>query len=294
MDNNGKNGSGQKTWGILTQGERLGQLTPRRREIIRPVFEDPRHYVLLTVRSLAGKLGTDPATTVRIARGLGFRSYKEFQRYLHELSMVRATSLDTMEDGTMPNSNVNSRMKACVEQELKNVRALYSGLDLGRIEAAARRLWKARRILIVGGDAAASLVAYLEYPLNMLGLPVSGVTTPGLTVHAVRTLTKNDVVIAISFRRGLRMTIEALQQAKQQGAYCIGITDAFISPVARFSQEFFLTKVDIKSFGASYTAPTFFLNVLISAVAEIDRNRTLRLMKKVAEEQTHGYRFYPE
>ncbi len=284
----------QKAWRSLSQAERLARLTPRRREIIRPVFEDPRQFVLLSVRDLAKKLGTDPATTVRIARGLGFESYKEFQRYLHELSVVRATSLDTMESGTLPGSNVKTQMKICLDQELKNVRALYSGMDLDRIEAAARRLWKARRILIVGGDAAASLVTYLDYPLRMLGMPVSSVTTPGLTVHEVRLLGKHDVIIGISFRRGLRMTIEALRQAKQQGAYCIGITDTFISPVARFSDEFFLTKVDMKSFGASYTAPTFFLNLLITAIAEIDRNRTLQIMKKVAEEQTHGYRFFQD
>lgn len=287
------NQSQARKWPI-SQSTRLGQLTPRRREIIRPVFEDPRQYVLLSVRDLAQKLGTDPATTVRIVRGLGFDSYKEFQHYLHELSVVRATSLDTMESAMTAGPSVSSHMQLCVEQELKNFRAAYSGLDLERIEAAARRLWKARRIVIIGGDAAASLVSYFEYQLSILGLPVLAVTTPGLTVHAVRSLGKGDLAIAISFRRGLRMTVEALQQARKQGGYCIGITDTFLSPIARFSNEFFLTKVDTKSFGASYTAPVFFLNVLISAVAEIDRDRTLQLLKKVAEEQKYGYRFYPE
>lgn len=294
MTKRGNGANHLKTWRSVAQADRLAQLSPRRQEIIRPVFEDPRQYVLLSVRDLAGKLGTDPATAVRIARGLGFESYKEFQHYLHELSVVRATSLDTMESGTTSDSSIKAHMQLCIEQEVKNFRALYSGLDLDRIEAVARRLWKARRIVIIGGDAAASLVAYLEYPLNMLGLPASTVTSPGMTVHLARTLSKADVVLAVSFRRGLRMTVEGLQVARGQGAYCIGITDTFISPVARFADEFFLTKVDTKSFGASYTAPTFFINVLISAIAEVDRNRTLELMKKVAEEQIHGYRFFQE
>ncbi len=64
----------------MSQTDRVSQLSPRRREIIRPAFENPRQFVLLSVRDMAKKLGTDPATTVRIARGLGFESYKEFQR----------------------------------------------------------------------------------------------------------------------------------------------------------------------------------------------------------------------
>jgi DNA-binding MurR/RpiR family transcriptional regulator len=47
-------------------GDTLKHLSPKRQEIIRPVLENPRLYVLLSVRALAHPLGTDPATTVRI------------------------------------------------------------------------------------------------------------------------------------------------------------------------------------------------------------------------------------
>jgi DNA-binding MurR/RpiR family transcriptional regulator len=278
----------------MSQTDRVSQLSPRRREIIRPAFENPRQFVLLSVRDMAKKLGTDPATTVRIARGLGFESYKEFQRYLHELSVVRATSLDTMQAGSPVDSSVNSLLRECLNQEVKNFRALYNALDLNRLEKVARRLWKARRILIIGGDAAACLVAYLHYHFTALALPVSNATAPGLVVHSVRNLGKEDVLIAVSFRRGLRMTIEGIQQAHKLGAYCIGITDTYISPVARFSDEFFLTPVDTTSFEVSYSAPMCLFNVLLSAMAEVQRTKTLQIVKKVAEEQRHGFRFYEE
>src|ERR1700681_2326148 len=86
--------------------ERIDQLSAKRQEIIRPILEHPREYVLLSVRALAKRLGTDPATILRIIRGLGFDSYRELQHYLHELSLAFATSLDTMRstgrDGSMP------------------------------------------------------------------------------------------------------------------------------------------------------------------------------------------------
>ena len=50
----------------MTVIERIGRLTLRRREIIRPALEDPRHFVLLSIRDLAKRLRTDPATTFRI------------------------------------------------------------------------------------------------------------------------------------------------------------------------------------------------------------------------------------
>jgi DNA-binding MurR/RpiR family transcriptional regulator len=285
--NNGK-------WRLMSQAERIAGLSPRRREIVRPAFEDPRSFVLLSVRDMAEKLGSDPATMVRIVQNLGFESYKEFQHYLHELSVLRATSLDTLESSGASDSSVTSVMQACLDQDLQNFRALYNALDLERLQAAARRLWKARHILVVGGDAAACLVSYLEYHFNVIGLPSFAATAPGPAVHAVRSLGKNDVLLAISFRRGLQMTIDSIQSAHAAGAHCIGITDTYISPVARFSDEFFLAPIDTNSFGVSYSAPMCLLNVLLVAIAQVQRAKTLAVMKKVAEEQLHGARFYKE
>jgi RpiR family transcriptional regulator, carbohydrate utilization regulator len=278
----------------ISPTDRVSRLNPRRREIIRPALEDPRRFVLLSVRDMADQLGTDPATIVRIARGLGFDGYKEFQYYLHELSVVGATALDAMQAAAAQDSSVDSLMRACLSQELKNFRALYNAVDLKRLEKVARRLWKAHRILLLGGDFAASLIAYLHYQLNILGLPVFTAVAPGVAVHSVRSLGPDDVLLAISFRRGLRMTIEGIQQARKLGAYCIGITDTYISPVARFSDEFFLTPVDAISFGVSYSAPLCLLNVLMTAMVGTHQAKTMQILKKFADEQRHGFRFYEE
>lgn len=291
MASRGKNGKSPLAVSPISQTERLARLSPRRREIIRPALEDPRQFVLLSVRDLAKKLGTDPATMVRIARAMEFESYKEFQIYLHELSVARATSLETMRSAPAQGSTT-SLLQAALDQELKNLRALYNVVDLKRVAAVAKRVWKARRVLLLGGDVAVSLVTYLEYHLRILGLPVSSATMPGLAVHSVRSLGKNDLVIAISFRRGLRMTVEGLEQARKQGAYCIGITDTYISPIARFANEVYLASVETLSFNTSYVAPMALLNLLLVACAEDRRMHTLAIVKKVAEEQRRGFRWY--
>jgi len=291
MANRGKNRKRPIVLSQISQTERLAHLSPRRREIIRPALEDPRQFVLLSVRDLARKLGTDPATTVRIARAMEFESYKEFQIYLHELSIARATSLETMRSAPAEGSTT-SLLQASLDHELKNLSALYNLVDLKRVAAVAKRVWKAKRILLLGGDVASSLIAYLEYHFRILGLPVSSATMPGLAVHSVRSLDKNDLVIAISFRRGLRMTIEGVEQARKQGAYCVGITDTYLSPMTRFANEFYLASVDTLSFNASYSAPMALLNLLLVACAEQRHTRTLELMKKVAEEQRRGFRWY--
>ena len=277
---------------VLRLTERMAELSPRRQEIIRPVLEHPRDFVLLSVRLIAKKLKTDPATMVRIVRGMHFASYREFQRYLHELSIAHATSLDTMQAQGVKEVGIPDQVRAALDQDLRNLNGLVHSLDLDRIIDLVARLYSARRILIMGGDLAGTLVDFLEHHLMILGLPASGAKMSAHVVHKVRFLGKKDLVIAISYRRCLRQTVDGLRTARDNGVFCVGVTDSYVSPIAQFANETFLTSVDTPSFGASYVAPMAFFNVLLAACANYKRSHTLALMKKVEEEQRHGFRWY--
>ncbi len=272
--------------------ELIRRLSRKRQEIIRPVLEHPREFVLSSVRNMAERLSSDPATTVRIVRGMGFPSYREFQKFLHDLSIAHATSLDLMQSGSVHDSSIPSQVRQSLEQETRNLQALRSSLDGNRLEKVARRVYAADRILLIGGDLAASLVSYFEYHLTLIGFTVLTATTTGHTLSRARTLTRRDLVFAISFRRGLRQTVEGLQQAKARRAYCVGITDTFVSPIARFADESFLASVETTSFGASYAAPIALLNVMLVAFANFRRTRTLALLREVDKEQRQGLRWY--
>jgi RpiR family transcriptional regulator, carbohydrate utilization regulator len=271
--------------------ERIDHLSSKRQEIIRPILEHPREYVLLSVRAMAKRLRTDPATVVRIVRGLGFASYREFQHHLHELSLAFATSLDTMQPVSR-DSNMPAYVRDSLGQDLKNLQGLKNSLDAQRLAAVAKRFYEARRIVIVASDLAVTLAKYLEYQISVLGLPIFAGTSAGRITHLVRAVTKQDLVIAITFRRGLRHTVEGVQQARAHGAYCIGISDTYLSPLARECDELFIASTESTSFGASYVAPISLLNAILAACAQYRRPHTLTLLKEIAEEQRKGFRWY--
>jgi len=100
------------------------------------------------------------------------------------------------------------------------------------------------------------------------------------------------VLVAISFRRGLRPTIEGVEQARRRGAYCVGITDTYISPLARHCQELFLASVDSIFFGASYTAPMALANAILTSVGDLRRSHTMAIVRQLDEEQRSGSRWF--
>jgi DNA-binding MurR/RpiR family transcriptional regulator len=291
MPNNHKhraNGAGRPNL-----SETFALLSRKRQELFRPVFENPRPYVLLSVRELGRRLKVDPATALRVILKMGFDGYREFQHYLHELSVSQATSLDTMQTSKTKGPSLAAHVREALDLDVRNLQRLRNALDTQRIATLARRIHRARRIIILGGDLASNLVGYLHYHLILLALPAVAASSSGEVIHLTRSAGKDDLVIAISFRRGLRLTVEGLRQARANGAYCVGVADTLVSPIARFSHECFIASVETPGFGASYAAPVSLLNGILAACGHYDRKGSIAVLKKAAEEQRSGFRWYP-
>jgi len=246
---------------------------------------------LLSVRAIAKRLHTDPATVVRIVRGLGFSSYRAFQHHLHELSLAFATSLDTMQDGGR-DANMPSYVRDSLGQDLKNLQGLKNSLDAQRLASLAKRFYEARRILILGSDLAALLAEYLEYQMSLLGLPIFSATSAGRITHLARIVTKQDLVLGITFRRGLRQTVEGVQQARAHGAYCVGISDTYLSPLARECDELSSPPPSPLRSALPMSLPFSLLKRNSRRLRPISPPQTLALLKEIAEEQRKGFRWY--
>ncbi|HEX4154178.1 MAG TPA: MurR/RpiR family transcriptional regulator [Acidobacteriaceae bacterium] len=269
----------------------LHELSEARQKIIRPVLESPREFVLLNVRDMAHRLETGSATVLRIVQALGFDTYKDFQHYLHDLSITNATILDSMQAGGTTTQTPRF-LRDSRRQIHQNIDFVLEHLDLHQVLNIAVRIDGAERILLLGGDMAAPLVEYMEYHLTIAGLPVVAAISPGRATHLARSTGRKDIVIGISFRRGLRMTIEGIQKARENGAYCIGVTDSPLSPLARFSNELVIVPINSLSFAASYVAPIALIDLITAAVGSLRRKQVVDRLKEADQEQKHGYRWY--
>ena len=272
----------------------LKRLRRKRRALMQRVLENPRQHVLSSIRTLAREMRAQPSTLLRAVQAMGFDTYKDFQRYLHELSVIVATPLDLMRESSNANSGMTAHVRKALDFALKNLQTVRNSIDPAQLEHLAKQMYRADRILIIGGDLASSLVWFLEYSLRLIGLPVIAATSYGAIVHLTRSARPPDMVIAISFRRGLRQTVEGLQQARVKRAYCVGITDSVVSPIARNSDQYFLASIESSSYGGSYVSPMALLDTILVACAQYHRKRTLRLLREADRESRSGTRWYSD
>jgi DNA-binding MurR/RpiR family transcriptional regulator len=269
------------------------RLNPSRRKLLRMILEKPEDTYYLSSRELAKRYDVDAATIVRTIQVLGYRKFSEFLADLRSHFVTRITPYSVLKAASQEKRTVADRLRHNIELDLRNLQSLQSTVDSERIIVLSRRVKKARRILVVGIDLAASLSWYLAYGLMTLGFAAEApVGSTGNLQRRVRTLTGRDLLIAISFGKCLRDTVEAAQRAKKQGVLTFAITDTETSPLAQICDEACFASIASPSFVGSYVAPFSLLGAILTACAHTQTARALELLRRSEEEDREDHRWY--
>ena len=260
---------------------------------MRQILDNPGDTFFLSSRELAKRYKVDAATIVRTIQALGYAKFAAFAADLRTHFITRITPYALLKAASREKRTLNDRIQNSLELDLRNLQGLQATLDANRIVALSKLVKRARRILVIGIDLAASLSWHLSYGLMSLGFAAEGpVGGTGNIQKRVRSLTSQDLLIAISYKQGLRETVEAALRAQKQGVPTFGITDSEDTPIARICDSLTITPVDSVSFANSYVAPMALLGTILVACAHTRTARTLALLRRSEEEDRADHRWY--
>src|ERR1700739_840162 len=219
------------------------KLSTSRKKLLRLVLENPEDTFFLSSRELAKRYKVDAATIVRTIQALGYSKFADFAAALRAHFITRITPYTLLKAASREKRTLDDRIHSSLQTDLGNLQSLQSSIDTRRIIQLSKLVKRARRIVVVGIDLAASLSWHLSYGLMSLGFAAEGpVGGTGNIQKRVRALTSRDLLIAISYKQGLRETVEAALRAKKQGVPTFGITDGMDTPTARISTSFCTNK----------------------------------------------------
>jgi DNA-binding MurR/RpiR family transcriptional regulator len=269
------------------------RLSSRRRELLENILENAEETYYLSSRKMARKYGVDAATIVRTIQVLGYERFAEFASDLRSYFITRISPYRTMKSATGEGRSVEGHVQKSLEMDRANFDALRESVPPERVVELARKLIKARQIVVVGVDLAYSPAWFLAYNLSWLGLHAEvPVGSSGNLHHRVRGLGAGDIVVAISFGRCLRDTVEAARVARERRAWTFGITDASNSPIAMVCHDHWVISVTSPSFNGSYVAVLGALNALQVACAHVRSRRSLQRLREIDREEAAVGRWY--
>src|SRR5499426_733166 len=247
---NGRNANGTRS--SLTSLEvRFAQspLSGTRRRLIRAILDNHEETFFLSSREMAKRYNVDAATIVRTVQALGYERFADFAADLRQHFVNHITPYTVLKAATQEKRSVTDQVQHCLERDVESLSVLRSSLEADRAVELAKRIHGARNILVVGVDLAASLAWFLAYGLTPLGFAAeSPVGSTGNLQHRIDLLTEKDLMVAISFGRCLRETVEAVERAHARGVPTFGITDSDTTPIALHCDDYLLAPTSSPSF----------------------------------------------
>jgi len=270
-------------------------LSGSRRRLIREILDNHEQTFFLSSREMAKRYNVDAATIVRTVQALGYERFADFAADLRQHFVNHITPYTVLKAATQEKRSITDQVKHCLELDTESLSVLRSSIEANEAVELAKRIHGARRILVLGVDLAASLAWFLAYGLTPLGFDAHApVGSTGNLQHKIDLLASNDLVVAISFGRCLRETVEAVDRAHARGVPTFGITDSDTTPIALHCDDYLVASTTSPSFTGSYVAPMALLNTIIVACAHLRPKRALAMLGRTEEEYRNGTRWYQE
>lgn len=258
-------------------------LTPGQRRVADHLLARPEAAAFQTAAQVAAAAGVSESLVVRFAAALGYAGYPGLVAELRDRVRARASLPERLRrrpaalDAGTPAADV---LAAVVAQDRANLEATLAGAAGAPLEDVVAALLAARTIHVVGLRGSAHLAGLLGLLLDKAGAQVRVHTNGDVTLFdRLRAIGPDDVLVAFSFARYTRRTIEALRLARARGATTVAVTDAPTAPAVAEADRALHVQVTSASFQHSYAAVVSLLNALVVAWTLRAPDRTLRSLE---------------
>lgn len=247
--------------------ECYGSLSKGQKILATYITDNYDKAVFLTAAKMGQVVGVSESTVVRFATHLGYKGYPEFQKALEEMVRNKLNSIQRMEVtyGRISQSHI---LETVLQSDQEKIKDTLEHIDEHAFELAVDTIIKAKHIYIVGIRSCAPLAAFMAFYFNLMFENVTLLQTNNsseLFEQMVR-ISKDDVIIGISFPRYSMSTLKAMEFANNRNAKVITLTDSVHSPMNLYSSCNLIARSDMASIVDSLVAPLSVINALIVAL----------------------------
>ena len=241
-----------------------------------------------TAAKLGETVGVSESTVVRFAIHLGYKGHPEFQKALEELVRNKLNSIQRMEVtyGRVPQSEI---LDTVLRADIEKIKLTMENIDHNAFELAVETILEAKSIYIVGIRSCAPLASFLGFYFNLLfdNVHLMHTNSSSELFEQMIHISKDDVIIGISFPRYSMRTLKALEFANNRNAKVITLTDSIHSPMNLYSSCNLIARSDMASIVDSLVAPLSVITALVVALCmrkQKEVTATLEDLEKIWDE----------
>ncbi|MBC5852825.1 MurR/RpiR family transcriptional regulator [Vibrio metschnikovii] len=204
---------------------RRTQLSANELKIADWILAHPQQAALMTSLQLAEQVSASQSSIIKFAQKMGFKGYSAFKLLLvEELSRKQALESTPVQHNIFINDPLAVIAQKLVQAKTDAMFHTTNALCFEQFHHAVNWINQAHRVQIVGIGGSALTGKDLAFKLLKLGITALAEQDSHVQIATARTLTPQDVQIAISFSGDRKEVFIAAEAAKQQGAKVIALT----------------------------------------------------------------------
>ncbi|HAS6305709.1 TPA: SIS domain-containing protein [Vibrio vulnificus] len=227
------------------------------------IVENAEKAAQLTSQELAEQAKVSQSSIVKFTQRLGFKGYSAFKLALtEEIGRKQAMQTTPLHSDILADDPLAVIAQKLIKAKTDAMFQTTNALSYEACHQAVQWLSEARRVQIVGIGGSALTAKDLSYKLLKLGITTLAEQDSHVQIAVARTLSEQDVQIAISFSGERKEILVAAEAAKEQGAKVIALSSPKKSRLRQIADMTFDTIADETEHRSSAIASRSAQNVI--------------------------------
>lgn len=248
--------------------KKTDSMSKSQKKIAEYILNNSTGVAFMNVNELAKEAGVSEASIIRFSTFMGYKGYPQLQSELREKTREKLSIKERLAISYDEYDEEDAGIAKIFNEDANRIMHTLEGINFETFHNVIDNILKAKRIFIICGRSASALGTFFQYYLNMVLGNVDLITSFDGHEERMHNISKEDVVIAITFSRYTKKTIDLLEYADRKGAITVSITDCMTSPVIKLSKYYFLTETQLNTYLDSFVAPLSLINAILTYIGK--------------------------
>ena len=178
------------------------------------VLKDPKSIITMKTAEASSAMGISEPTLIRFCKALGFSGYQEFKINLSQ--QLAADDYFVMYE-IEEDDSIHELCEKVFDTTISEILNVRSQIDKDILESAIEALANAKRVEVYAFGGSAPVAMDAQHKFFRLKISSSFISDPHIQLMSANSLSKNDVVLAISQSGTTSALIDSVKIVRKSG-----------------------------------------------------------------------------
>ena len=219
---------------------RYHTFSPAQKRVADWILSNSNKVMLLPLAALANTCDTSETTIIRLLRKLNYNSYQVF-RVMIAQQVATTDPVTSVYEEVKAEDSIGEIKRKVINLTISSIQDLNGILDEKQLADFKETILHARKTVFVGVGASGVIAADAYHKFLRIGLNVTLCVDSHIMLIQSAHLDQSDFLVAVSHSGESRETLDAVKEAKRNGARVAAITSYRLSSLSKLADIILLS-----------------------------------------------------